>query len=361
VRIVGSAAMSPNDLDRSRGCLLGGAVGDALGAPVEFMSIAEIRIAFGPTGIQEFAPAYGRIGAVTDDTQMTLFTAEGLIRAIARYNGRGICHPPGVIHHALLRWLHTQGERSPATRDLGEKWPDGWLIGRNELFARRAPGMTCLEALQASPRFGSEADNDSKGCGALMRIAPIGLAVVGERVYAMACESARSTHGHWDSTCSSGFFALLISQLKLGASLVVAMADAKQEFEAGNVSEPVLRAIEAAESLASSDAPSTPEVVERLGAGWVAEEALAISLFCALRASTFEYGVRLAVNHGGDSDSTGSLTGQILGTLRGAASIPERWLKALELRDIIEQLAQDLVDSAGWSSEDAGDSRYPGW
>ena len=352
--------MSLSDLDRVRGCLLGGAVGDALGAPVEFMSTAEIRIAF-PDGIQEFAPAYGRIGAITDDTQMTLFTAEGLIRAISRYEAHGVCHPPSVIHHALLRWLHTQGETSPATRDLGEKWPDGWLIGCNELFARRAPGMTCLAALRASRRFGSEAENDSKGCGAIMRIAPIGLAVIGERVYAMACESARSTHGHWDSTCSSGFFALLISQLKLGASLDAALAAAKQELERGNASEAVLRAIESAVRLASSDARSTAEVVERLGAGWVAEEALAISLFCALRASNFEHGVRLAVNHSGDSDSTGSLTGQILGTLWGASSIPERWLKGVELLDIIEQLAQDLLDSAGWSSADAGDPRYPGW
>jgi ADP-ribosyl-[dinitrogen reductase] hydrolase len=74
----------PNRLDRIRGCLLGGAVGDALGAPVEFMSTDEIRAAFGPDGIEEFAFAYGRRGAVTDDTQMTLFTAEGLIRAEVR-------------------------------------------------------------------------------------------------------------------------------------------------------------------------------------------------------------------------------------------------------------------------------------
>src|SRR5215469_1142760 len=93
-----------------RGCLLGGAVGDALGAPVEFMSYANIVREFGPEGIRDFAPAYGRLGAITDDTQMTLFTAEGLLRAYVRGCLKGICHPPSVVHHAYLRWLITQGE-----------------------------------------------------------------------------------------------------------------------------------------------------------------------------------------------------------------------------------------------------------
>ncbi len=67
--------------DRVLGCIIGGAVGDALGAAVEFQSRREITDQFGPAGITEYAPAYGRVGAITDDTQMTLFTIEGLIRA----------------------------------------------------------------------------------------------------------------------------------------------------------------------------------------------------------------------------------------------------------------------------------------
>lgn len=93
----------------SRGCLLGGAVGDALGAPVEFMSIDQIHYRFGPGGIRDFAPAYGLVGAITKYTQMTLFTAEGLIRAAVREALRGACHPPTVIHRAYVRWLTTQG------------------------------------------------------------------------------------------------------------------------------------------------------------------------------------------------------------------------------------------------------------
>jgi uncharacterized membrane protein len=92
-----------------RGCLLGGAVGDALGAPVEFMSRSEIVDRFGEDGIRDMASAYGKVGAITDDTQMTLFTADGALRSYVRWSLRGICHPPSVIHVAYLRWLHTQG------------------------------------------------------------------------------------------------------------------------------------------------------------------------------------------------------------------------------------------------------------
>src|SRR5260370_16834222 len=64
-----------------RGCLLGGAVGDALGGPVEFLDLEEIVKVYGEQGIRDYAPAYGKLGAITDDTQMTLFTAEAVLSA----------------------------------------------------------------------------------------------------------------------------------------------------------------------------------------------------------------------------------------------------------------------------------------
>jgi ADP-ribosylglycohydrolase len=103
------------DADSIRGCLLGGAVGDALGAPVEFDAMERIRERFGPAGITELAEAYGRRGAITDDTQMTLFTAEGLIRAYVRGVTKGICHAPTVVDHAYARWLITHRGHRPAS------------------------------------------------------------------------------------------------------------------------------------------------------------------------------------------------------------------------------------------------------
>jgi ADP-ribosylglycohydrolase len=286
---------------------------------------------------------------------MTLFTAEGVIRAQVRFAGRGICHPPSVIHHALLRWLYTQGERSPA---LPEKI-DGWLIQQQPLFARRAPGNTCLSALRASARFGDQARNDSKGCGALMRIAPIGLFADTAKVFQLATESARSTHGHRESTLSSGFFALLIAYLMKGEPLAAAIAAALPTLQRQDEHEVVLSGIEQAQRLVASSEPATPELIETLGGGWVAEEALAISLYCSLRAESFEHGVRLAANHSGDSDSTASLAGQLLGTLRGPKVIPPHWVEPLELRNVIETMAADLVTAL----DDVTnlEQRYPGW
>ena len=133
------------------GCLLGGAVGDALGAPVEFLNIHEIRDKYGPAGIADYDLAYGRRGAITDDTQMTLFTAEGVLRADVRWHDKGICHPASVMHHAYIRWLHTQGERSRS--QFSRDKMDGWLIGIEGLHARRAPGNTCLSALRGARRW----------------------------------------------------------------------------------------------------------------------------------------------------------------------------------------------------------------
>ncbi|RPJ69686.1 MAG: ADP-ribosylglycohydrolase family protein, partial [Acidobacteria bacterium] len=167
------------------GCLLGGAVGDALGAPVEFMSLAEIRRRFGPRGVEDYAPAYGRRGAITDDTQMTLFTAEGLIRGLVRWRSKGIAHVPSVVAHAYLRWLRTQGESSACKVDDPDE-DRGWLYSQRELHHRRAPGNTCLSALREMKTLGAPARNTSKGCGGVMRVAPAGLLVGGESLAALA-------------------------------------------------------------------------------------------------------------------------------------------------------------------------------
>jgi hypothetical protein len=97
-----------------RACLLGGTMGDALGAPIEFVSIRDIRKKFGPDGLSNFAPYAGRKGTITDDTQMNLFTAGGVLRTITRELTKGIRHPPSMLFRAYLRWLVTQGETSRA-------------------------------------------------------------------------------------------------------------------------------------------------------------------------------------------------------------------------------------------------------
>jgi ADP-ribosylglycohydrolase len=87
------------------------------------------------------------------------------------------------------------------------------------------------------------------------------------------------------------------------------------------------------------------EAIHSLGEGWVAEETLAIAIYCALKYSNnFKSAIIASVNHNGDSDSTGAVTGNILGAYLGLSAIPKQHLQNLELRDIIFELADDLYN-----------------
>lgn len=332
---------------RIKGCLLGGAVGDALGAAVEFDDLKTIRDKHGPRGLRVYAEVYGRKGAITDDTQMTLWTAEGLLRGLNRLREKGICHLPSVIGAAYARWMHTQGLEAKKELAL-----DGWLIEQKFLHHRRAPGRTCVSALEA----GSGA-NDSKGCGGVMRVAPVGLVV--EEPFALAVQAAELTHGHPTGGLAAGAFAHIIAGLLIEETLPSAIRSSLALLAQRDHHEETTAAIKAAVSAAMTE-PPTPETIESLGAGWVAEEALAISLYCALTAKDFESGVLVAINHGGDSDSTGAITGNLLGTMHGVEAIPESLLAELEGRDAIERVADDLF-SAFIEQQELDWDRYPGW
>lgn len=365
---------------RYRGCLLGGAVGDALGAPVEFLSDAEIRQRFGPAGVRDYAPAYGRLGAITDDTQMTLFTAEGLLRGQMRGMLRGVSSIPGVVSHAYLRWLVTQGGTAPALE--GEEL-DGWLIRERRLHARRAPGNTCLAALREATHFGEQARNDSKGCGGVMRVAPVGMFTAnwidleGNKraatetlweTFDLGVETAALTHGHPTGQLPAGWLSVAIALAIKGVPLGEAARKATALLRRRKGHKETLSAVERAVALAG-ERPMDQAALRELGTGWVAEEALAIGLYCALSAPDFESGVVLAVSHGGDSDSTGSIAGNLLGVALGVEAIPRRWLEPLELSDVIGAMADDLATVGEWEIDEYAYSpdqefyweRYPGW
>jgi ADP-ribosylglycohydrolase len=348
------------------GCLLGGAVGDALGAPVEFLPFADIRRQWGPHGVTRIGapkrPAAStrgiEPGRITDDTQMTLFTAEGLLRSHNRWRERGIVNPTELVYRAYLRWLVTQGMDAPGLTDLDR---DSWLLREPRLFQQRAPGHTCLGAL-ASGRAGTLETpiNNSKGCGGVMRVAPAGLACAD--AFSAGCELAALTHGHPSGYLAAGFLAAVIARCRKGQLLTSAIVRASTELRRHARHKETLAAVQAAVELARAG-DATPARVESLGAGWVAEEALSIALYCALAARGFADGVLAAVNHSGDSDSTGALTGNILGVMHGADSIPDAWLARLELREVIETVGDDLFRHFGSQSrrpvEDA--NRYPPW
>jgi ADP-ribosylglycohydrolase len=278
-----------------------------------------------------------------------------------------------VTAHAYLRWLKTQGECPTCDIEFGSDQP-GWLFQQRQLHSRRAPGNTCLLALQEMSNLGDPARNDSKGCGGVMRVAPVGLFAwrlheieSPKYTFRLGTELAALTHGHLTGSLTAGVLAVLIQALTDGASLREALGAVKIILRAETGHEETLMAIEMAEKLASSDLPHE-KAIAQLGQGWIAEEALAISVYCALVARNFKHGVILAVNHDGDSDSTGSIVGNLLGTIHGVDAIPKEWLEQLELRDVIIELAQDLYQFKDWKigNDNSGElnqriwQKYPG-
>ena len=332
--------------DAIRGCLLGGAAGDALGAPVEFMSETDIRRKYGKDGVTGYVEFPDGTGAITDDTQMTLFTAEGILRGLVRDNEKGICCAESVVHCAYIRWLKTQGiivDPPPNYLD------SGWLIKEKRLYSRRAPGTTCINALRNN-KYSNKTRNKSKGCGSVMRMAPAGLFSCPELAYEFGCKFSAITHGHPTAITAGGAFAMLIDELQMGKPLDEALDIVLERLD---------READAGETAAALRKARTAENVSELGEGWVAEEALAIGVCCALKHTwDFRSGVLEAVNITGDSDSTGSITGNILGVINGEKAIPSEWRANLREYEIVSRIADDLATRC---EEDAEGHVTGGW
>lgn len=354
----------PDDFrSRARGCLIGGAIGDALGAPVEFDSIEAIRARSGEAGVTDYLPAYGLDGgAITDDTQMALFTAEGLIRARNRMHDRGICNVPAVVQRAYVRWLATQGLDSHYDDgDFNERPPTGWLVAHEVLHARRAPGNTCVSALVSGEERSAETPiNDSKGCGAVMRAAPAGIIASSPyEAFDLGTMCGAITHGNPSGYLPAGVLASMVHLAINGHPLTEALEQSRSLLSEHDGHAETLEFVDKAVALASNGLPS-PEEIERLGGGWMGHDALAISLCCALGAENFTEGVLAAVNHTGDSDSTGSITGNLLGGVFGENALPGQWVEGLEAVELIATVAHDLADAA-LGAEFIDLMRYPTW
>lgn len=213
--------------NRIHTCLLGGAIGDALGGDIEFASLS---LGYPAAPCLRCRPSQhqGVAGAITDDTQMTMFTAEGLIQAQAavRWHQRGIC-----------------------------------LVSNSRLHVRRAPDTTCISALRAATGFGELARNNSKGCGTIMRVAPLAF-VDPSRIRNMALETSALTHGHPTAQEAAAAWALILAEIIRGVGIEEAAAGQISAFD-GETRTAILRSLEAQRDGAA-------ETIESLGGGWIA-------------------------------------------------------------------------------------------
>ncbi|MBO4687341.1 MAG: ADP-ribosylglycohydrolase family protein [Clostridiales bacterium] len=341
---------SEKSQDRIRGCLLGGAIGDALGYPVEFMYIDRIHAKYGDCGITEYEkdPA-SNLALFSDDTQMSLFTANGLLYGQTLSILQGKAEPPRYyVYLAYLDWLETQ-----RGTEHGSVGGICWLSDIKDLWSCRAPGGTCLDALSSGERGSTEYRiNHSKGCGGVMRVAPVGLFLRDQDDMAVATEGAEIaalTHSHSLGFMPAAFLAQVIKNAVNGDGQVklTDLIDKSKEtisaiFAQRKHLEVFINLIDRAVALAGNDS-SDEDNIAAIGAGWCGDEALAISLYAALRhEGDFSSAIIAAVNHSGDSDSTGAITGNIVGAMVGYSAIEEKWKADLELRDVLLEMADDL-------------------
>lgn len=364
------------NIDKYRGCLLGGAAGDALGYAIEFDREEAIAARYGSHGIRNYQLDERGLAPFSDDTQMTLYTANSLLCSLAALSAQAsggapasiggqassgapapapatlpspaalAAYAPAQMAQFYVEWMYTQVSPYP----LAE--PKAWISSLPELFASRAPGVTCMNACEAMAN-GAKAVNNSKGCGGIMRMAPVGLintcpSFSGVELQCLGAQLAELTHCHELGWMPAGVFAHIVSLLSRDEASSVreaatqALNTLPEAFPNAHYLGQLQELLRYTLRLADSDIPDL-EAIHALGEGWVAEEALAIGLLCSLRhEDDFAGAITSAVNHGGDSDSTGAIAGNIVGAHLGLAGIPQRYLEHLELRDTISKIADDL-------------------
>ena len=323
--------------NRIVGSLIGGAIGDALGYQIEFKRNVQDK---------EVTKYKNDKGIISDDTQMTLFTANGLIWRETRGAMRGIALlPPDAVYESYLDWLDTQNN----TNNHDTK--NSWIKDIKELNIPRAPGNTCISALSSGKKGTIDNPiNDSKGCGGIMRVAPLGLYMRNpEYAGKYAAEISAITHGHPLANIPSYVFATMIyfilnEKLNIEESLNKAMIQYKKKYNIYDKknNDYFVSLVDKAVRL-SKDNTSDLDAIAELGEGWVAEEAFAIAIYSCLKyQNSFEDAIICAVNHDGDSDSTGAIAGNIMGVYLGYDSIPKYYIDNLELKDVICEIAEDL-------------------
>jgi ADP-ribosylglycohydrolase len=341
----------PDYASRVRGCLLGGALGDQLGAAVESDSFDVIAGRFGADGLHDFSQL-PEPGHFSDETQLTLYTLDGLTEALEWANAGTAADEAACLWLAYLRWYATQEGSFPESAPAPQP---RWIDGQSVLHARRAPAGACLSGL-ATGEMGTRArpvNPDAVDGSTVTRSAPFGLLpfVDDQTVQRLATDGSALTHGHPAAHRSAATLATLIrllvhEQATLPGAAVAMLARTEQDAGAAELAGRLRTAVEL-----SARGPVAPaDLTAALGTGRAAEEALSIALYAVLATADsttpeqhFRRGVAAATNHDGDSDAAGSIAGNLLGAHYGEAALPAEWLAALEGPEVILGMADRFL------------------
>jgi ADP-ribosyl-[dinitrogen reductase] hydrolase len=291
--------------DRFRGCLLGLAVGDAVGTTLEFKPYGSFKPI---TDMVGGGPFRLKPGEWTDDTSMALCLATSLAET-------GVFNPKDQMDR-YCRWRN-----------------DGYLSSNGRCFDI---GNTVAAALnhyqETHDRFAGSTDPRSAGNGSIMRLAPVPMFYFPDREAAVqfSAESSRTTHGAPECVDACRFFGGVIFTALAGRSKEEILFSQADSFRG----EPKIVAIARGEYRYKPDS-------EIRGTGY-AVQSLEAALWCFFKTKTFEHAILKAANLGDDADTTAAICGQLAGAFYGASGIPEPWLNQLVMRQEISDLADRL-------------------
>ncbi len=303
--------------DRYEGCMLGLAIGDAVGAATEFLTFEEIRNRWPPNGVESYHPFRGlRPGSYTDDTEMSIAVAQGLLNA-----------------------------KDHGTNSIMESMTQSFIEWMSNTNSSRSPGSTCMlgvQHLRSGIHWSESGMNDSKGCGTAMRSAPIGLAYPHalDALTNISSRISKMTHGHACATAGSFATAFLVARSLDGTKTENLLDDLiKHSFRISEEFAEHMRRIPEA-----LDMEEPQEAHSHLGKGWVAEEAVAGAIYANIKhPDSFRACILEAANSGGDTDSKACIAGAIAGARLGKDAIPSGWIEAIENRDLLLRLASQLM------------------
>lgn len=290
-----------------------GAIGDAFGYQIEFDKIEVIKKKYGLNGIKYESSKLEK--DASDDTQMTLFLWDAIIKYAKENQVYDENSFTKEAHKSFMEWFSTQTHHPVYSSKF--TFSKSSILSNKELFKRQAPGATCLSALSTNAaRSKVKKINDSKGCGSVMRVAPLLLLkenynLTNEQLFVASMNQAAITHGNDEGMAATAFFTVLLEEFKNQKSVDEAYQIALRitnQLKPTNFSSYIESVYKKAQEQITLKENA---LTEQIGGGWIADEAVGVALYCTIKAQSFAHCLELSSNHSGDSDSTASMAAQL--------------------------------------------------
>ena len=298
--------------DKPLSLILGVAVGDALGVPVEFQR----RGTFLVTGMQGYGTHNQPSGTWSDDTSLTLALADGLLANSLNLEG---------IARRFVEW-----------HDEAAYTPHGKVF---EVGGTTARAIERLKKGVPPERAGGTGERDN-GNGSLMRIAPLTFYMFGmrkaEERFRIVRDVSSITHAHEWSVAACYIYVELLNKLRMGRRKKAAYAELREDFARGVpfISSATLGKFV---RILENDISTLPE--EEIRSGGFVIDTLEAAFWCFMTTDNYRDAVLKAVNLGDDTDTTGAVTGALAGLAYGLDGIPREWQEQLAAYEEVRRIA----------------------